>query len=173
MPNSVQSVLLRIATFIAIGASMWYRMVKTYSMLAISQYGQMLSMFDNQGAVMAIAGIIYAVILYVLYGVYAKMCYISFSKYLYFYDKTTDIFSFRKVLDIAFIAICSIKALLSLIYYYNALYESVVKAIVHPLLAVAVLAMAVAVLIKKYGKECKAGIISSLAFLLCIPVIFV
>lgn len=172
MPNTWQSIVLRICTFIAIGSSMWYTIIKLFSLAGLTQYAEVLAMTGKPGLMIAFSAIIYAVILFALYAMYARFAYVSLARQLYFCQVSLPVFDFRKILDIAVITISVCKTLLNIVYYFNPLYEELISGIINPLLVAGIMFAALYAVLLKVGKQNKEAVICSLAIWFCIPVVF-
>lgn len=172
MPSTWQSWLLRIATFIAIAAGSWYTMLKNFSALGLSDYASMLQTVGNTGLMLAVSYVFYAAIVYLLYALFAKVTFVSMTKQLFFFDEAMSLYDYRKILDVAVIALCVFKALMSVVYMAYPLYESMIRAVLHPLAAACAFGGALFALIIKVGKQNKEAIICPLAILFCLPLIF-
>ena len=115
MPSTWQSWLLRVGTFLAIAAASWYTLLKNYSALGLSEYASMLQMVGNTGAMFAMSYIIFVAILYLLYTFFVRISYNMMSRQLFFFDAAMSMYDFRLRLDIAVIALCVFKALISVV----------------------------------------------------------
>ena len=94
-------------------------------------------------------------ILYLLYTFFVRISYNMMSRQLFFFDAAMSMYDFRLRLDIAVIALCVFKALISVVYMCYPLYEGALYA-----------------LVLKAGKQNKEAVICSLALLFCLPTVF-
>lgn len=172
MPSTPQSVLLRLGTFLAIAAGSWYTLLKNYAALGLGEYAAMMQTLGNPRLVFAVSYLIFVAILYLLYTFYVKLAYNAVVRQLYFFDAALSIYDFRLRVDIAAIAVCVFKALICVLYMAYPLYESVIRAVLHPVVAAAAFGGALYSLTKKVGKQNKEAVICSLAILFCLPLVF-
>lgn len=172
MPSTWQSWLLRLGTFLAIAAGSWYTLLKNYSALGLSDYAVMLQTIGNPVAMFAMSYLIYTAIIYLLYTVFVRFTYNALAKQLYFFDAAMSMYDFRLRLDVAVIALCVFKALISVVYMANPLYESLLRATLNPIAAACAFGGALYALILKAGKQNKEAVIWSLSILFCLPLIF-
>ena len=172
MPSTPQSVLLRLGTFLAIAAGSWYSLLKNYAALGLGDYASMLQTVGNSRLMFAVSYLIFAAILYLLYTFYVRIAYNSVARQLYFFDAVISIYDFRLRVDLAAIAVCVFKALICVLYMAYPLYESVIRAAVHPLVAAIAFGGALYALIIKVGKQNKEAVICSLSILFCLPILF-
>ena len=172
MPSTWQSWLLRIATFIAIAAGSWYTMLKNFSALGLSDYASMLQTVGNTGLMLAVSYVFYAAIVYLLYALFAKVTFVSMIKQLFFFDAAMSMYDFRLRLDIAVVALCVFKALISVVYMCYPLYEGIMRATLNPTAAACAFGGALYALVLKAGKQNKEAVICSLALLFCLPTVF-
>lgn len=172
MPSTPRSVLLRLGTFLAIAAGSWYTLLKNYAALGLGDYASMLQTVGNTKLIFAVSYLIFVAILYLLYTFYVRFAYNSVARQLYFFDAALSIYDFRLRVDLAAIAVCVFKALICVLYTAYPLYESVIRAVLHPLVATAAFGGALYALILKVGKQNKEAVICSLAILFCLPAVF-
>ena len=128
MPSTWQSWLLRVGTFLAIAAASWYTLLKNYSALGLSEYASMLQMVGNTSVMFAVSYIIFVAILYLLYTFFVRIAYNMMSRQLFFFDAAMSMYDFRLRLDIAVVALCVFKALISVVYMCYPLYEGIMRA---------------------------------------------
>ena len=172
MPSTPQSILLRLGTFLAIAAGSWYSLLKNYAALGLGDYAAMLQTVGNTTAMFAISYLIFVAILYLLYTLFVRFAYNSVVRQLYFFDATLSIYDFRLRVDLAAIAVCVFKALICVLYMAYPLYESVIRAVLHPIVAALAFGGALYALITKVGKQNKEAVICSLSILFCLPLLF-
>lgn len=172
MPGTWQSWLLRIATFVAITASMWQTMAELYDLMYFYEYGAILSALGNMKAMTAIVGLLLGGVVYMLYTAYVRFAYTGLARQLFFCDKTITMWQYRKVADTAMIALCTIKALLSVIWFYNPQYSTLLSSIIDPLVAVGVMLCAFTIFVKYAGKGNAAFVAAALAVWYCMPALF-
>lgn len=172
MPSTWQSWLLRVGTFLAIAAASWYTLLKNYSALGLSEYASMLQMVGNTGVMFAMSYIIFVAILYLLYTFFVRISYNMMSRQLFFFDAAMSMYDFRLRLDIAVIALCVFKALISVVYMCYPIYEGIMRATLNPTAAACAFGGALYALVLKAGKQNKEAVICSLALLFCLPTVF-
>lgn len=172
MPSTWQSWLLRVGTFLAIAAASWYTLLKNYSALGLSEYASMLSLAGNPKVIFAVSYIIFAAVLYLLYAFFARISYNSMMRQLFFFDVAMSMYDFRLRLDLAVVALCVFKALISVVYMAFPLYESMMRAVLNPVAAACAFGGALFALVLKVGKQNKEAVICSLSILFCLPMIF-
>lgn len=172
MPSTWQSWLLRVGTFLAIAAASWYTLLKNYAALGLGEYASMLQLVGNTNVMFAISYLIFTAILYLLYAFFVRIAYNSMMRQLFFFDTAMSMYDFRLRLDIAVIALCVFKALISVVYLAYPLYESMMRAVLNPLAAACAFGGALYALVLKVGKQNKEAVICSLSILFCLPLIF-
>ncbi len=172
MPSTWQSWLLRASTFLAIAAASWYTLLKNYSALGLSEYAAMLRMVGNTAVMFALSYLIFAAILYLLYTAFVRIAYNGVARQLFFFDAPMSMYDFRLRLDIAVIALCVFKALISVVYMCYPLYEDIMRATLNPVAAACAFGGALYALVLKAGKQNKEAVICSLAIMFCLPVVF-
>lgn len=172
MPSTPQSVLLRLSTFLAIAAGSWYTLLKNYAALGLGEYASVLQTVGNPTTIFAISYIIFVAILYLLYTFYVRLAFNSLIRQLYFFDASMSMYDFRLRLDLAVIALCVFKALICVLYTAYPLYESVIRAVLHPIVAALAFGGALYSMILKVGKQNKEAVICSLSIMFCLPLLF-
>lgn len=172
MPNTWQSILLRLGTFAAIAAGSWYTLLKNYSALGLSEYAAMLQTVGNTKVMFAVSYLIYTAVLYLLYAFFVRLAYNSVSRQLFFFDSAISMYEFRLRVDLAVTALCVFKALISVIYMCYPLYEGIIRAVLNPIVAACAFGGALYALVLRVGKQNKEAVICSLAILFCLPLIF-
>lgn len=172
MPSTWQSILLRLATFISIAAGSWYTLLKSYSMLGLSQYSGYMEIIGNGQVMFVMTYAVTALLFYFLYTFYVRLAYNSMMRQLFFFDAAMSMYDFRLRVDIAVIALCVFKALISVLYMAYPLYESVIRSVINPLAAACAFGGALYALVLKAGKQNKEAVICSLSIMFCLPLIF-
>lgn len=172
MPSTWQSWLLRVGTFLAVAAGSWYSLLKNYSALGLSEYASMLQTVGNTKMMFAFSYLIYTALLYLLYTFFVRIAYNSLARQLFFFDVALGIYDFRLRVDPAVIALCVFKALISVVYMANPLYEGVIRSVLNPLAAACAFGAALYALVLRVGKQNKEAVICQLSILFCLPMVF-
>lgn len=173
MPDTWQAWLLRIATFVAITASLWQVFVQDiYNMLYFTEYGTLFSAVGNTQVVVAIVGLIVGAIVYALYTAYCRFAYTALQRQLFFCDKPLTMWQYRRVADVAMIGVCVAKTALSLIWYFEPLYSTLLSSIFDPLVTAAIMGCALLYFIRYAGKGNALFVTTALAVWYCMPALF-